>query len=82
MPMNVKFTRTDLFLKKLYDETGVTENQAIDDAFAVNYELVEEYHTFEDVKEALDTISYRPSKRVVQSIMDYSKKTSQLQAAC
>jgi hypothetical protein len=80
--MNVKFTRTDLFLKKLYDETGVTENQAIDDALAVNYELVEEYHTFEDVKEALDTVSFSPSKRTVQAIMDYSKKTSKLQTAC
>jgi hypothetical protein len=78
--MKVKFTRTDL-MKKLYDETGVTENQAINDALAINWNLQEEYHSFEDVKEALDSISYRPSRACVNAIMEYSRKT-QLETSC
>ena len=78
--MKLKFTRTDL-MKKLYDETGVTENQAIDDALAINWNLQEEYHSFEDVKEALDSISYRPSRACVNAIMEHSRNT-QLHATC
>ncbi|MDX2002934.1 MAG: hypothetical protein SFW35_10910 [Chitinophagales bacterium] len=77
-PMKLKFTRADL-LKKLYDETGVTENQAINDAFALNYNLREEYHTFEDVKAALDAVRYLPSQVCIKAILDYSSST-QLEA--
>ena len=74
--MKIAFTQTDLLLKKLYNETGVSENQAIDAVMDCNYSLVEEYHTFEDVKSALATISYSPSRKSVKAILDYSKQMS------
>jgi len=76
MPMNLNATQTDLFLKKLYDETGVTENQAFEEALAGNFCLQEEYHTYEDVKDALNQVIFSPSASVVKAIMDYSANTA------
>lgn len=72
----------EYLLKHLYKETGVTENQAINDALDVNYKLREELESFEDVKEMLDTVSYTPHRSVVRSILKYSRKMNALEPTC
>ena len=71
--MKLNVTQSNLFLKKLYNEAEAVENQAIDEALTGNISLQQEYHTFEDVKDTLDKVSFSPSPRVIQAIMNYSK---------
>lgn len=75
MPMKEKFTH-DHLMKHLYEETGVTENQAINEALEHNYHLREELEQYEDVKAMLDKVNYKPRRSVVRDILTYSRKNN------
>lgn len=69
--MNEIFTHEDL-IRKVYGETGVTENQAITEACETSYEIQEEMNQLEQVKQFLDTAWKRPSTDIIKNIMRYS----------
>lgn len=74
--MKEKFTHEDYLLKHLYNETGVTEEQAINEALESNYKMREELESYEDVKNMLDTVKMTPRRSVVRDILTYSRKTN------
>lgn len=69
--MNEIFTHNDL-IRKVYGETGVTENQAIAEACDASFEIQEEMDQLEQVKQFLDTAWKRPRTEIVKNIMRYS----------
>lgn len=69
--MNEIFTHNDL-IRKVYGETGVTENQAIAEACNASFEIQEEMEQLEQVKQFLDTAWKRPSAAIIKNIMRYS----------
>lgn len=73
--MKEKFTH-DHLMKHLYEETGVTENQAINEALETNWKLREELEQYEDVKAMLETVSYKPRRAVIRDILTYSRKSN------
>ena len=71
LDMNEIFTHEDL-IRKVYGETGVTENQAIAEACNTSYEIQEEMDQLEEVKQLLDTAWQRPRTAIIKNIMRYS----------
>lgn len=69
--MNEIFTHEDL-IRKVYGETGVTENQAIQEACEANFEIQEEMDQLKQVKQFLDTAWKRPRTEIIKNIMRYS----------
>ena len=69
--MNEIFTHEDL-IRKVYGETGVTENQAIAEACSTSFEIQEEMDQLEQVKQLLDTAWQRPRTAIIKNIMRYS----------
>lgn len=69
--MNEIFTHEDL-IRKVYGETGVTENQAITEACSTSFEIQEEMDQLEQVKQLLDTAWQRPRTAIIKNIMRYS----------
>ncbi len=69
--MNEIFTHEDL-IRKVYGETGVTENQAIQEVCDTSFEIQEEMERLEQVKQFLDTAWKRPSAAIIKNIMRYS----------
>ncbi len=65
------FTHEDL-IRKVYGETGVTENQAITEVCETSPEIREEMERLEQVKQFLDTAWKRPSTDIIKNIMRYS----------
>ena len=79
--MKEKFTH-DHLMKHLYHETGVTEDQAINEALEHNWKLKEELEEYEDVKTMLETVKFSPRVSVVKDILTYSRKNNNTQEIC
>lgn len=66
-------------VKKLYNETEPTEDQAIEDAFALNYSLKEKYNALMASKKMLDELkpdSSELQQKSIDRILEFSKMTS------
>ena len=79
--MKEKFTH-DHLMKHLYHETGVTEDQAINEALEQNWKLKEELEEYEDVKTMLGTVKFSPRASVIEDILTYSRKNNNTQEIC
>ena len=69
----------DYLVRKMYNETEPSENQAIEEAFKVNKALKEKYDTLMASKVNLDNLQlkeYGLKQDTVEKILQFSKITS------
>ncbi len=71
------FTENDL-IRFIYEETTEAESLAIKDALMCNHELQEVYNDLMEMKTTLDTNHLSPGKHVVNNILNYSRKFTDL----
>ena len=71
-PMIKTFTPNDV-VRYFYNETSNQENLEIEQALIIDSELMELYKELKSSVELLDSIQIKPSDRVVDKILAYSK---------
>lgn len=76
--MNQRFTQ-EMLIKHLYQETDVSEQQAIRSALKSDPALRQEYNKFSKMKELLNSEKSTPSDTSVRIILDHSKRSSKLE---
>ncbi len=69
--MTKTFTQDDV-IRYLYNEVDESEQQQIQNTLLCNQELLNFYREAKDVQEDLNKVSYAPSDRSVQNVLDYS----------
>lgn len=77
--MNQRFTQ-EMLIKYLYNETDVSERQAIKQALRSDPQLMEQYNQLCVVQDWLSTEKRSPSDTSVNIVLDYSNKSSKLEA--
>jgi len=70
--MTKTFTRNDL-IRYIYQETTEREKEEIEQELLVNNKLFEEYKDLAEVSMELDSFELRPSEKVVNKILNFSK---------
>lgn len=75
-----ELSTSDYLIKKLYNETEPTENQAIDEAFLRNPSLKEKYSKMKSSKKLLEEATIKSEIRVSQKTIDNILKFSKLTA--
>lgn len=70
--MTKTFTKNDL-VRFLYDELTNDEKRALSQALLTDNELQHELEQLRSVMSELSKVSYKPSKRSVDKILDFSK---------
>lgn len=73
-----ELSTSDYLIKKLYNETEPTENQAIEAAFERNVVLKERYEEMKKSKELLDAVAnsdYQVKPESLEKILTFSKLT-------
>jgi hypothetical protein len=70
--MTKTFTRNDL-IRYIYHETTEREQEEIKQELLVNNKLFEEYKDLAEVSMELDSFELRPSEKVVNKILNFSK---------
>jgi hypothetical protein len=73
--MTKTFTRNDV-IRYVYNELNTKENKEIELAMLLDQDLAEEFYELSKVKRALNKIVKEPSKRVIDTILNYSKSLS------
>lgn len=68
------FTQLDL-IRFIYNETTTEQNREIELALLCDNELMEEHKTLKLTVNALNEVSYNPSKSTLKKILNYSKST-------
>jgi hypothetical protein len=68
-----------MLIKYLYQETEVTERQAIRAALKVDPMLQQEYKELCQVQQLLNSEKRTPSDSTVDNILDHGKKSSELE---
>jgi len=71
-----ELSTSDYLIKKLYNETEPTENQAIEAAFARNYLLKERYNEMEKSKKLMDDFAKTKQSvqpKTIENILQFSK---------
>ncbi len=69
------FTQLDL-IRFIYNETTTEQNREIELALLCNNELMEAYKALKSTLNALNEVSYTPSKSTLEKILNYSKSTN------
>lgn len=73
--MKQNFTSNHL-IKFLYNETGVLEKLAINEALHADPVLRREYEALQQAQQQLPKVTFRPSASAVQRILKYSERTA------
>lgn len=66
------FTQNDL-IRYIYQETDEKENKEIEEALLFDNKLFDIYRRMVEVTESLNRFEKRPSKNVINRILNYSK---------
>ena len=66
----------NLVVKKLYGETTNHENELLNSESEKNWKLPEELEAFKEVKQKLESETYKPSNTSIRIIMEHSRKTA------
>lgn len=72
MPMTKTFTENDL-VRFLYGELNTAETSALTHALITSPTLQEELNNLRDVMDELKKVKYKPSKKSVDQILEFSK---------
>ena len=73
-----ELSTSDYLIKKLYNETEPTENQAIEEAFERNVFLKERFEEMKKSKELLDAVAnsnHQVKPESIERILNFSKLT-------
>ncbi|MEQ8470324.1 MAG: hypothetical protein RIC35_04025 [Marinoscillum sp.] len=70
--MTKTFTENDL-VRFLYDELNKIEKEALESALLTDLDLQSELENLRSVMKDLDKVSYSPSQRSVNKILEFSK---------
>lgn len=68
-----RFTTEDL-LQFLYNETSIEKKAAIKAALETDWNLREEYELLSATKSQLKSVSYSPSQKILDNILNYAEK--------
>lgn len=69
--MSIITTHDQLFVKYLYCETNIAENQAFSSTLHINSALYEAYQNVLIIKNTIDDLGLMPSKKVENNILAY-----------
>lgn len=69
--MSIITTHDQLFVKYLYCETNLTENQAFTSSLHINSALYESYQTALIIKNNIDNLGLMPSVKTENTILAY-----------
>ena len=70
--MTKTFTQDDV-IRYIYKETSRSENVAMEEALLCNASLQEVYNKYTSIVSDLEKVVKKPSDRVINSILNYSK---------
>ncbi|MDX2305367.1 MAG: hypothetical protein NW226_21330 [Microscillaceae bacterium] len=73
--MTRTFTQDDL-IRYIYGETSDQENQMIKTLLATDTDFQDKYQYFLEVVSEMDSLSEAPSERVIQRIIDSSRRSN------
>ena len=73
--MQENFTTNDL-IRFIYRETNTSETLAINDALEANSSLYAEYENLMEGFQTLPKVSFQPSNKILDSILNYSRHTT------
>lgn len=68
-----RFTTVDL-LEFLYNETSIERTAAIKAALETDWTLREEFELLSGTKNQLESVSYSPSQKTLNNILNYAEK--------
>ena len=60
-------------IRYVYDETTEAENILLESVIFENEELEESFFELLHIKKELDKVDYKPSKKSIEDILEYSK---------
>jgi len=66
---------SELLVKYLYHETTVAEKRAINEELIADFMLRERYTELLVAKQQLPKVQFKPTKKSVQNILNYSKRS-------
>jgi len=73
--MTKTFTQDDL-IRYIYSDMDPIEKTQIENALICENELLEEYHQLRATVKEMEQVEIRPSKLVIERILNYSKSLS------
>ena len=75
--MSTEITK-EAFLEYLFNEVSEEKRAAIISALSNNWELNEELLRLQEMKTELETLTYSPSESSISNIMEYAKKSREV----
>lgn len=73
--MTNTFTLKDDIIRFVYSETSTSENEVLMELLMTNDELYDFYMQCALTKENIDAVSFEPSEKSINNILNYSKST-------
>ncbi len=74
--MTQDYTLLNDLVRLVYRETSSLETRHIREEISFDYELAEEYNTMRKAVRELPKVTFAPSPRCIDSILEYSRKSA------
>ncbi|MCB0685480.1 MAG: hypothetical protein KDC53_03110 [Saprospiraceae bacterium] len=73
--MTQNYTLNDL-VRLVYHETSLRQEEELLEEISYDFELAEEYEMLKNASRELPKVTFSPSKKTLDSILDYSRNTA------